>query len=192
MATIAYARLTPRARARVSELLAVPVAPYTLSRQSRDFVDASVWADEVRGEPGFEPTRPWHFVDNPFGITPETPLPPGLPSAQNILAALRKEIAVLHDPAAKQGDRARALRFVIHLVGDIHQPLHCATRISPLNPDGDRGGNDYAVIPPQNTRGDNLHAFWDDGLGAFPPDDAADVARAAGRIARRYPASVGA
>ncbi len=58
--------------------------------------------------------------------------------------------------------RARALRYLLHLVGDIHQPLHGATRCTAAHPEGDRGGNDFKV------KGEvNLHSYWDGGVGMF-------------------------
>jgi hypothetical protein len=68
-------------------------------------------------------------------------------------------------------DKAEALRFVIHFVGDIHQPLHCATRVSSALPEGDRGGNDF-MVSGQNAQGKRqkvkLHSLWDEGIGSFP------------------------
>jgi len=67
------------------------------------------------------------------------------------------------------------LRFIIHFVGDIHQPLHCATLASSANPQGDRGGNLVSIRitgangKPKTT---NLHSYWDGGLTTFPPTGA--------------------
>jgi hypothetical protein len=67
-------------------------------------------------------------------------------------------------------DRARQLRFIIHLVGDVHQPLHAATLLSPQFPPpaGDRGGNSFAVAGFSWTT--ELHALWDGGLGQWYGD----------------------
>jgi hypothetical protein len=64
-------------------------------------------------------------------------------------------MAVLHDKAAPARQRLEALKFVVHFVADIHQPLHCAD-------DGDRGGNRVRVI--FLGRNTNLHAVWDWGI----------------------------
>ena len=61
-----------------------------------------------------------------------------------------------------EGQRARALRYLLHLVGDIHQPLYCATRCTQALSQGDRGGNDFKVKGE-----DNLHSCWDGGVGMF-------------------------
>jgi hypothetical protein len=58
------------------------------------------------------------------------------------------------------------LRFIIHFVGDIHQPLHCATRVDSAHPDGDRGGNLVSIKV--GTKKTNLHSYWDGGIGSFP------------------------
>lgn len=63
------------------------------------------------------------------------------------------------------------MRFIIHFVGDIHQPLHCTSRISSANPEGDRGGN-LVRIKVVGANGQiketNLHSYWDTGLNTFP------------------------
>ena len=56
------------------------------------------------------------------------------------------------------------LRFFLHLVGDMHQPLHMSTRVTPQHPDGDRGGNSFKI----NFKPDNLHALWDEMMGMIP------------------------
>lgn len=70
---------------------------------------------------------------------------------------------MLRDPSASAEARAAHLSWMIHLVGDIHQPLHCASYFSPEFPRGDKGGNSFYVKP--NTRGIKLHSFWDGLLG---------------------------
>jgi S1/P1 Nuclease len=63
------------------------------------------------------------------------------------------------------------LRLIIHFVGDIHQPLHCAARVSRALPDGDQGGNLVTIKiagPNGNPRSINLHSYWDGGLESFP------------------------
>ena len=70
-------------------------------------------------------------------------------------------------------DKAQALRFIIHFVGDIHQPLHCATRVTSALPEGDRGGNDFNISVndpkhPGHKHIEKLHHYWDEGLDTFP------------------------
>jgi S1/P1 Nuclease len=61
--------------------------------------------------------------------------------------------------------RAVALSWIIHLVGDLHQPLHCASRFNADFPDGDQGGNLFVIQPSDSVRQIKLHAFWDAALG---------------------------
>lgn len=57
------------------------------------------------------------------------------------------------------------LRFLVHFVGDLHQPLHAATMYSAEFPDGDLGGNYYKIQVPGSSYTTNLHSFWDSGAG---------------------------
>jgi hypothetical protein len=170
VAEIAYGRLNPNAKAQVAKLLAIPIDPVSTSKKDKDFVNASHWADDIRSitkEPlksKFEPSFALHFIDRPFSMD-GTPLP-GVP-APNIVSALNDDVNILktsNDPKA----RAEALRFIIHFVGDIHQPLHCATRVHKTHPTGDRGGNDLFIDSPAK----ELHRYWDGGIGTFPKSGA--------------------
>jgi hypothetical protein len=136
-AQIAFARLNPRAKAQVKTLLAIPINPSAVSAKSKDFVNAAHWADDLRSIPAFKSFEPLHFIDKPFS-TDGTRLP-AIP-APNIVTALRDNVKILKT-STNQSARAQALRLIIHLVGDIHQPLHCVTRVSSALPGGDQGGN---------------------------------------------------
>ena len=164
VASIAYKRLNPRARAQAMVLLARPINPAAVSVQSKDFVNAAHWADDLRPFAEFDSFKPLHFIDLPFA-TDGTVLPTDLPEPDNIVKALEDNVNILKtstDPDAK----AQALRLIIHFVGDIHQPLHCATRVSAANPQGDRGGNLVRItVAGKQT---NLHSYWDGGIGKFP------------------------
>lgn len=169
VAFIAFQRLNPRAKAQVKTLLALPIKPSNVTSKSKDFVNASHWADDVKKLPGFEFSGDLHFIDFPFA-TDGTKLPTDLPKPDNIVVALDKYVGILKTSTSKTA-RAQALRFIIHFVGDIHQPLHCATRVDAHHPEGDRGGNLVSVIVPKGKGGTEsvaLHSYWDDGLRAFP------------------------
>ena len=94
------------------------------------------------------------------------------------------------DAARPDADRALDLAWIIHLVGDAHQPLHNSARITPQDPQGDRGGNSFQMqgLYPRN----NLHAFWDAQVGMNVPwlggdaNEAAYVGSIAARVERRY------
>lgn len=166
-AQIAFDRLNPRAKAQVKTLLAIPIDPPAVSAKSKDFVNAAHWADDLRSVPAFKFLEPLHFIDKPFS-TDGTRLP-AIP-APNIVTALRDNVKILKT-SRDQNARARALRLVIHFVGDIHQPMHCTDRVSRALPDGDHGGNLVTIKIPDangNLRSMNLHSYWDGGLESFP------------------------
>lgn len=168
VAQIAFARLNPRAKAQVKALLALPINPAAISSQSKDFVNAAHWADDLRPFPEFDSFKELHFIDTPFS-TDGTALP-SLPTP-NIVTALEDNVNILKTSTDKNA-QAQALRLIIHFVGDIHQPLHCATRVDKANPEGDRGGNLVSIMIPEKNgqlKKSNLHSYWDSGTGAFPP-----------------------
>ncbi len=91
----------------------------------------------------------------------------------NAYQALDWTRSVLKDASAKPEMRAIALCWIAHLVGDLHQPLHCATLVT-TDPNGDRGGNDFHV--PTETSTQNLHAIWDDILDPHGKKDTVEAA----------------
>src|SRR5689334_2219882 len=165
-AQIAFNRLNPKARAKAIELLAIEINPSAVTAKSTDFVNASHWADDLRPFPEFDSFKPLHFIDKPF--PPSAHLPATDP--ENIVKALEDNVNILKTSDDKNA-QAQALRLIIHFVGDIHQPLHCATRVSAANPDGDRGGNLFKIkiLVKRKLKDSNLHSYWDGGIGAFPP-----------------------
>ncbi len=168
VAQIAFARLNPRARAQAQDLLALPINPVAVTAKSKNFVSASHWPDDLRPFPEFDKFKPLHFIDIPF-TTDGTALPP-VPTP-NIVQALQDDVNTLKTSTDKNA-QAQALRFIIHFVGDIHQPLHCTARVTRDHPDGDQGGNLVSIkIPGKKgtTKVTNLHSYWDGGLGTFPP-----------------------
>jgi hypothetical protein len=99
----------------------------------------------------------FHFIDTPFA-TDGTALPAiPTPNAQERIALFRTVLASTSADGLKSYD----MTWLLHLVGDIHQPLHAATRVSSTDPDGDAGGN----LVKLDCSKCELHAFWDDLLG---------------------------
>jgi hypothetical protein len=179
----AWGPLAHRVIARVAARHLSPAARHEAARLlgGASLADVSFWADEIREQR--PETARWHYVDIPVRADDYRP---GrdcrlTPRGDCIIAALERELAVLADHAASDARRAEALRWVVHLVGDLHQPLHCAD-------DGDRGGNEVHVT--LLGRPDNLHAVWDGGLlsasGFRAPDWEERVAR---RVAGGDPAA---
>ena len=117
-----------------------------------DLAEASTWADEQRSNPAAfwqDEAGPYHYVTVPKG---QTYSDVGPPEEGDALSALTDFAATLRDPSATREDKALALRFIIHIVGDLHQPLHAGNGT-------DRGGNDQLVRWYGQVT--NLHSVWD-------------------------------
>lgn len=127
---------------------------------SKNFVNSSIWLDTVRARTHAYDAM--HYIDIPFS-TDETRLP-ALP-AVNAVWAIERATKILLNPNATIPAKRIALRILVHVVGDIHQPLHAATRVSWQYPEGDRGGN--LVVLHKNRVARNLHSYWDKGAGLF-------------------------
>jgi len=169
VASIAFKRLNPRAKAKANELLRIKIDPAAVTAKSTNFVNAAHWADDLRPFAQFDHFKSLHFIDHPFS-TDGTALPAGQPEPDNIVKALEDNVNILKTSTDKNA-QAQALRFIIHFVGDIHQPLHCTARVTSANAKGDAGGNLVSIkIPGPNgtLKTTNLHSYWDGGIGGFP------------------------
>ena len=119
---------------------------------NHDLAFASTWSDEIRSDPKtYAHTFNWHYTtwqdeDDGFHAGLENK------STGFLMSQLEKQIAVLKNPAASKADKAFALKFTVHLVGDVHQPLHVGTS-------GDSGGNACRVT--WHGKPSNLHTVWD-------------------------------
>ena len=159
----------PAAAAAVDMLLRQnPVDP-ALNRFCKDrpadlMADASTWADDVKST---AKTGAWHYVDIPLSVNSWTSLaawcPPIVATTTSpgendrpgcVTDAIEYEWGILRDASQPAAERAMALRYVIHLAGDIHQPLHASNN-------DDRGGNCTAIQFYAEDRPANLHAIWD-------------------------------
>src|SRR3954465_10975134 len=111
--------------------------------------EAANWPDEMRSAPGDfwqKTATPWHYVTLNGIIYDHAP------SKGDALEALGRFRAILQDPSATLADKQLALRFIVHLVGDLHQPLHVGKCC-------DKGGNEVKVS--WFGKPTNLHAVWD-------------------------------
>ena len=138
IAELAEQQLTPSATVAVARLLS--------AEPGATMVSVSTWADEVRSRK----TAAWHYVN----------LPPGgcgydrirdCKGGDCVVEAINAQVSVLESKAA-DSERLMALKWVIHLIGDVHQPLHAGLK-------ADKGGNLYQVQA--FGRGTSLHALWD-------------------------------
>ena len=116
-------------------------------------------ADDNTGYSDHAMHKYWHFIDLPFSTDGTSLENPAVPNALTQIAVFRSVLASNSPDALKSYD----LVWLLHLVGDVHQPLHCTARFSHSSPHGDEGGNLVTVCSPQCGR---LHAFWDGLLGA--------------------------
>ena len=160
-AQIAYDRLSPGARTEADRLIAVLAAE---EPKADGFVPAAAWLDQVKKQ-GFAGFESWHFINiEPAAAGAAPVLPPG----ENVASAIEHSLETLRRKDAGDFLRALALRLLIHLVADAHQPLHCVNRADARSPGGaDHGGNTFAVRWPADPAA-NLHILWDDGLGLYP------------------------
>lgn len=118
----------------------------------QSLAQASTWPDEIRSDPAWKRADPWHYISIDDEETLETTQrsPDG-----DVLEALLRFEGVLRDPLAAPQAKVEALKFFVHFVGDIHQPLHVGRR-------PDRGGNSIEVVWFKEAT--NLHSVWDSGL----------------------------
>lgn len=150
VAALAQDQLKPAAEAQVERLL----APEHTTR----LADIATWADDLQDDPSqqalWKATRSQHYVnfrDRQCHYQP----PLDCPDGRCVIDGLAHYVAVLGDRRQSDASRRQALKFVVHFVGDIHQPLHGGYR-------DDKGGNTYQVQ--FQGQGSNLHRVWDSGL----------------------------
>lgn len=180
--------------------------PSNVSTEDRDlyiFMLAATWPDQIKGDSSYHNDgggggdiapannsatnnvgysdkarhKYWHFIDVPFspdntalGLIP-------YPNVETEAAVFRQTLG----SNATQNLKSYDLVWLIHLVGDVHQPLHCTSRFTSTQPAGDAGGNAVTFCASTDqTCSTNLHAFWDNLLGpsSGTPQQAAAVAAA--------------
>ncbi|MEX2499402.1 MAG: S1/P1 nuclease [Wenzhouxiangellaceae bacterium] len=143
-AQIADGYLSPEARLAVEDLLG-----------AETLAEASTWPDFMRADPDEfwqRTANPWHYVTVPPG---KTYAEVGAPEQGDAVTALKRFSDTLRDSEASVDDKVLALRFIVHIVADLHQPLHVGNG-------EDRGGNDFRITffgEPSN-----LHRLWDSQL----------------------------
>jgi hypothetical protein len=221
VARIAWGTMTPAVRQRVMALLeAAPgdacladlqrVDSRPLAARRRDFfLDASTWADIVR--PGENDTRPctrfnrpeWHYINyfwqgvsGATGRERPTDRSDLAPPTSNVVAQLPflRAFAACGTPqcGTTTADRAVALAWILHLVGDMHQPLHAQARVTsqPNEQKGDQGGNLFVLQTGAPAL--RLHGYWDSIVDRSVPkldgeSQPVYVGRVAARVTRKHP-----
>lgn len=207
VAEIAWRELSPASREAAAGLLAAAPPGSGLAtladgrkaggsgqRRHRHFVLAATWADLVKRAEDEEMKRYnrswWHYVNrfweqNRDGIyhdRPDIPLP-----REHLVSILERLTARLGDASRPAAERAIDLAWILHLYGDLHQPLHNSSRITGREPEGDRGGNLFLLDDD-----DNLHRAWDQILSrSFKrrawENDGQFVGRLADRLTKQWP-----
>ena len=152
VARIAENHLSATAKREIARLLGTETLPLV-----------STWPDEIRSDPQYKETGPWHYLNVASGLdfpafTAQLATTAGTPPT-NAYTALQQVRQDLKDPKKTAPEKLFALKFLVHLVGDVHQPLH-------VGHGEDKGGNSIQV----NWRGrdTNLHSIWDGDLVDYP------------------------
>jgi hypothetical protein len=141
---IAEQYLTPKAQRAISQLLI-----------NEDLAEASTYADEMRSNPSEfwkKTANPWHYVNVFDGKTYSDVAPPPEGNAATALDMFSKQLTSQQSSFA---EKQLALRFIVHIIGDLHQPFHAGNGL-------DRGGNDVKLM--FFWEDSNLHRVWDSGL----------------------------
>lgn len=140
VAQLAENKLSPKAKTAIKSLLG-----------TQSLADVANWADQVKGNTQWSHTKPWHFIDIPdHGDYEDVPH-----EDSDVVYAITELVRALKSSSAAPMDKKSALMFLVHFVGDIHQPLHVG------RPD-DHGGNSIKVV--FEGKQTNLHALWDSGM----------------------------
>lgn len=158
---LAQRHLSPMARAEVIELLA--------GEPDATLAGVATWADTLRDEdpPRFKATSPWHYVKTQPGSC-SIEVEQDCRDGKCVTAAIETQRRILADRSQSLEARRDALKFLVHFVGDVHQPFHANSRT-------DKGGNEYQIslrtdIEPEayarnryanGVMGTNLHSVWD-------------------------------
>lgn len=205
VARVAWDHMSPRAQAAAVRLLTNAPANSGIPALASDvtgpdhgrelFIMAAYWPDLIRSRGVIGNAyahADWHYVN--FFWQQDTPGGPVVNRPDKgtdgqLVVQLPRLAATLADASATDSARSVALAWILHLVGDAHQPMHNSARITPQDPNGDRGGNLFLLggIYPRN----NLHAYWDALIGFSVPwrgarDEAGYVGRVSAALAGRY------
>jgi hypothetical protein len=193
VAFLARAHLTQAASGEVDRLLHAAPVDVSSNRYCPDppadvMAAVASWADDVRAG---KKNGVWHYIDIPRTTTKRTkitawcpPISPasgGKDAAGCVVDAIEYFAKILSDKSRSDADRAEALRYLIHFVGDIHQPLHAID-------DSDQGGNCDPVRFAGDPAATNLHSLWDSWLltSAMQKGSFADTAAFAASLDARF------
>lgn len=144
IAEIAEQHLEPATAKQIRDLLAI--------ENSASLADVANWADQMR--PQRPETASWHFVNIPISAAAYD-RSRDCEGGNCVVAKIEQFAKELHDTSLLTIERLEALKFIVHFVGDLHQPLHASDN-------NDRGGNEVRVTFEGHRT--SLHAMWDTGI----------------------------
>jgi len=213
-AYIAWERMTPAVRERVIKILREAPEDSHLSalyasygsqsidtRKREFFMVASTWADMVRDRDFANRYRKyhkgnWHYDDTFWTLRDGKIIDLPRPDDGGQALARINEYASMIRGNATDAQKAVAIAWLEHLIGDIHQPLHTSARVTEREPKGDQGGNTFLLTPEGTARDNqvNLHWFWDSIVGRNAPNsgnegDTTYIAPMARKMMSDYPYS---
>jgi len=154
VAAIAYRNVTPQVRAEIGKLLAHQALLETPTCPARTIEQASVWADCIKElGPRFSYAYNWHYQN--VNVCKDFTLKGNCPDGNCVSAQIERATKLLKDKKVPVRERVMALAFLVHFVGDLHQPLHAGDR-SDLG--GNRAKSTYGAYSTEKL---NLHSIWD-------------------------------
>jgi hypothetical protein len=151
------------------------------------FMAITAWADLIRKtEPGKHRDK-WHYINWPFKPQSEpATVVARPPQSENILAGFAQSERLLRSTASLDR-KATAFAWLLHIVGDVHQPLHTIQLFTREYPEGDRGGNEICVRLTADSVPANLHMLWDGWIA--PGTDMRELRAMASELRTRFPHS---
>lgn len=180
VAIIAYDQLTKDERKYYDGLIKV-LAPYY---RDKYFDFAATWPDYIKRH-DVRAFNSWHYINLPYRRDDTKAL---TVDSHNVVWAIGQSQLVLHSKKSNRFEKAFFLRYLIHCVGDIHQPLHDIDLYSKRFPKGDKGGVLFLI---DNKKYDNLHAYWDAALGKLKPAmKYKELKKYAAKLEKKYPKKI--
>ncbi len=153
---IAYDNLSMHAKHRINHILKTIDPKHPLEQK---LLYSSSWPDTLKYH-GISAFNHCHYINYPINHGGKAKTP----SKYNLVWAINQTLQTIKSPKSNEIEKAIALRFLIHLEEDAHQPVHCSSLYSKKFPNGDRGGNLYHI---ESHIAKNLHALWDRGVGSL-------------------------
>lgn len=159
IADIAYQQLNSSTKEQVDSLVDYMQREYP---EMDTFAKIAYWPDELHAQK-IDTFTHWHYVDTAISLD-GTPIK-NVMDTDNAIWAITKIEPVMMNTHVNTFEKARFLSFLVHIVGDLHQPMHTVSSFSAKTPNGDQGGNLYLVR--YNNQSTNLHSIWDSGCDVF-------------------------